>query len=111
VSEEIKIELKKPLEKMTAKELRQLVIEQIPQITGASGMTKEELLANIKEVLGITEEEGKSNAMYKSKIRELKQKIRELKAAKLEAKSNKEREIIRKKIHRLKRQTRRLASA
>lgn len=108
---EITVEFKKPLEKMTAKELRQLVIEQIPQITGASGMTKEELIAKIKEVLGITEEDGKSNTMYKAKIKELKQKIKELKQAKLEAQTKAEREIIRKKIHRLKRQTRRLASA
>ena len=58
MSDEIKLELKKPLDKMTAKELRQLVIEKIPQITGASGMDKETLLASIKEVMGITDEEG-----------------------------------------------------
>ena len=48
MSEEIKLELKKPLDKMTAKELRQLAIDQIPQITGASGMDREQLLAAIK---------------------------------------------------------------
>ena len=50
--------LKKPLDKMTVKELKDLAIAKIPQIVGASGMHKEDLLAAIKENLGIVEEEG-----------------------------------------------------
>ena len=51
MAEEINLDLKKPLDKMTAKELRQLAIEKIPQITGASGMDKDQLVKAIKEVL------------------------------------------------------------
>ncbi len=52
MSEGLQLELKKPLEKMTAKELRELSMKQLPQVVGASGMGKEELLAEIKKVLG-----------------------------------------------------------
>ena len=54
------LDLKKPLDKMTQKELRELCMAKIPQITGASGMSKEELLPAIKEVLGIEDEEGRN---------------------------------------------------
>jgi hypothetical protein len=37
----------KPLEKMTAKELRKVALE-IPELTGVHAMKKEELLAAIK---------------------------------------------------------------
>ena len=58
MSEGLQLDLKKPLDKMTAKELRELVLKQIPQVTGASGLGKDELLVQIKEVLGIGGEEG-----------------------------------------------------
>ena len=44
----------KPLEKMTATELRE-VAKEIPEITGASGMKKEELISAIKKARGIEE--------------------------------------------------------
>ena len=44
MSEGLQLDLKKPLDKMTAKELRELVLKQIPQVTGASGLGKDELL-------------------------------------------------------------------
>ncbi len=112
MSEEIKLELKKPLDKMTAKELRQLVIEKIPQITGASGMDKETLLASIKEVMGITDEEGSQDKAYQDQISNLKKKIKELQAQKLDLpKSEKNlRQTLRKKIHTLKKRTRRLSA-
>lgn len=114
MSEEISLEslqLKKPLEKMTAKELRQLAIEKIPQIVGASGMQKEELLAKIKEVLGI-EEEG-TVSPYKEQISEIKREIKRLRQAKLQIprKNRKERDKIRRQIKKLRRKTRILASA
>ncbi len=114
MSEEItleSLELKKPLEKMTAKELRQLAMDKIPQIVGASGMQKEELLEKIKEVLGITEETGVSP--YKDQIIEIKKEIRKLRELKLSIprKNRKERDRIRRKIKKLRRKTRILASS
>ena len=113
MSEEIKLELKKPLDKMTAKELRQLAIDQIPQITGASGMDKEQLLAAIKEVMGISDDAENKTSPYKAQIRDLKKQIKELRTQKLSLPKSKrtEREKLRRKIHNLKKLTRRLAAA
>jgi len=102
--------LKKPLDKMTAKELRELVMSKIPQITGASGMTKEALLPAIKDVLGIKEEDGGANP-YKDQILATKRTIRELRGQKPEAGTRKAKEILRRKINKLKKRTRRLAKA
>lgn len=109
---EIKFEdlgLTKPLEKMTAKELREMCMEKIPQITGVSGMTKEELLTTIRELFGLeVEEEGPADEV-KDQIKSLKAQIGELKKEKAAVESRKEREILRRKISRLKKRTRRLA--
>ncbi|MFP4428551.1 MAG: hypothetical protein ACLFPB_04450 [Desulfovermiculus sp.] len=104
------LQLSKPLEKMTAKELRELAIEKIPQITGASGMDKDELVSAIKDVLGITAETQAS--AYKEEIWSLKRRIRDLRAQKQEAKglSQQEKDKLRKQIKQLKRRTRRLAA-
>ncbi|MFW5731011.1 MAG: hypothetical protein ACOCV7_05125 [Desulfonatronovibrionaceae bacterium] len=112
MSDEINLELKKPLNKMTAKELRQLAMEKIPQITGASGMDKDSLLEAIKEVLGITDEEGSTKKAYQEQIKSLKLKIKELQAKKLDLPKTekKARESLRKQIHRLKKRTRRLSA-
>jgi len=109
----LQLDLKKPLDKMTAKELRELVIGQIPQITGASGLGKEELLVAIKEVLGIGGEEGGSVSPYKGKILSMKKDIREMreKKASMSEAPRKDREILRRKINKLKKRTRRLAVA
>lgn len=106
----LKLNLKKPLDKMTAKELRQLVMDQIQQITGASGMGKDELLAAIKEVLGIHDEEG-GVSPYKEQIHGLKREIRELRAQKVENKDRNQRTRLRRRINKLKKRTRRLARA
>lgn len=112
MSDKLQLELKKPLDKMTAKELRQLVIEKIPQITGATGMDKESLLSAIKEVMGITDEEGSQSKAYREQIGSLKKTIKELQAQKIELpKSEKQlRQVLRKKIHTLKKRTRRLGA-
>lgn len=113
MSEELSFEslnLKKPLEKMTAKELRELVIDKIPQITGASGMDKSELLSAIKEVFGI-EEEGAGVSPYKEQIYSIKRQIRDLRAKRQEVSDRKEREKLRKEISKLKKRTRRLAAS
>ena len=47
----------KPLEKMTAKELRDVALT-IPEISGVHGMNKEEVLAAIKKARGIKEDPG-----------------------------------------------------
>ena len=97
----------KPLEKMTAKELRD-VAKEIPQITGVHGMNKAELVSAIKEARGIVDEKKKSDAS----VRDLKRKIRSLKAdrdAALEAKDKKKVGIYRRRISRLKKKTRRAA--
>jgi hypothetical protein len=101
------VEKEKPLEKMTAKELRD-VAKEIPQITGVHGMNKAELVSAIKDAKGIKEEKKKSDAS----VRDLKLKIKSLKAdrdAALEAKDRKKASISRRRISRLKKRTRRTA--
>jgi len=115
MSSEITIEslgLKKPLDKMTAKELRQLTMEKIPQISGATAMDKDDLLKAIKEVLGISDEEGENKVNpYKEQIHSIKRDVRELREKKMAATSRKDKEILRKRINKLKKRTRRLAGA
>ena len=98
----------KPLEKMTAKELRD-VAKEIPEIKGAHGMNKEELVGSIKKARGI---EDDSAAKGNSSVRDIKKKIKALKAdhtRALEAEDKKLAGIYRKRIIRLKKQTRRAA--
>ena len=95
----------KPLDKMTATELRKYALE-LGEISGVHGMNKEELLSAIKKVRGI-KEEGK--AVEKVSVRDLKEKARELRVKKLEAiaagASRKQIDILRKKANRLKKRT------
>jgi hypothetical protein len=96
----------KPLEKMTAKELRELAKE-IPDITGAHGMNKPELISSIKKARGIAEAPPKKSD---SSVRELKLKIKALKAkrtAALESGDVKMTQIYRQRITKLKKRTRR----
>ncbi len=98
----------KPLEKMTATELRELAKE-IPDIVGAHGMNKAELVAAVKKARGIEDAPGKKN---RGSVREIKAKIQKLKkerAAALEAKDARLATICKRKISRLKKQTRRAA--
>ncbi len=113
MAENLDLDLKKPLDKMTAKELRQLAMEKIPQITGASGMDKNELLHAIKGVMGIEDSE-EGGSPYKTQIINIKNEIKKLrseKAALDKKKNKKERKALRRKIHILKKRTRRLANA
>ena len=66
----------KPLEKMTAKELREIGKE-IPEITGVYGMNKVELVSAIKKARGITEDLTKKTD---SSVREIKKKMKALRA-------------------------------
>jgi hypothetical protein len=98
----------KPLEKMTATELRE-VAKAMPEITGASGMKKEELIRAIKKARGIEE---KTVAKSDASVKELKGSIKELKkkrAVALEGGDAKNAKILKRRISRLKRRTRRQA--
>jgi hypothetical protein len=99
----------KPLEKMTAKELRELAME-IPDITGAHGMNKAELIQEIKEARGIEDSAGAKKG--RRAVREIKKQIRELKAKREDALAGEDRkqaQILRRKISRLKKKTRQAA--
>jgi len=99
----------KPLEKMTAKELREIAMD-IPDITGAHGMNKAELIKEIKEARGIGDAAG--SRKKKGDVREIKKKIRELRTKReeaLEAEDSKTAQILRRKISRLKKKTRQAA--
>jgi len=98
----------KPLEKMTAKELRE-VAKGIPEITGVHGMNKAELISAIKASRGIKEEKVKK---ADASVREIKKKIKLLKAERetvLKDKDKKLAVIYRRRISRLKKKTRRAA--
>jgi hypothetical protein len=98
----------KPLEKMTAKELRDVALT-IPEISGVHGMNKEEVLAAIKKARGIKEGPAKKGDRS---MRQLKEKIHELRDKKLEALEKKDKKGInqlRRRISRLKKKTRKAA--
>lgn len=108
----------KPLEKMTAKELREMAKE-IPGVAGVHAMKKDELLAVIKEARGIKDEGLKKKKIVKKEkptlsVKDLKEKIvrlREEKKMAQEARNKKKIGILRRRINRLKKQTRRVAHA
>jgi len=98
----------KPLEKMTAKELRELG-KQIPEITGVYGMNKAELISAIKKARGIEED---TKAAPDASVREIKKKIKSLKETYEDALNNNDKkmaEIYRRRILKLKKKTRRAA--
>ncbi len=98
----------KPLGKMTATELRELAKE-IPDIVGAHGMNKDELVAAVKKARGI---EDSPRRKSRGSMREIKAQIQKLKrdrAAALEAKDARLATICKRRISRLKKKTRRAA--
>ncbi len=99
----------KPLDKMTATELREAAKE-LPDITGAHGMNKPELIMAIKKAKGIEDETPRRK---RGSIRSIKKKIRLLRAeqAKAAAQNDKKKAvIIRRRISRLKKSSRRAAA-
>ena len=108
----------KPLEKMTAKELREIALG-LGGIHGVHAMKKEELIIAIRAAKGIAEPEPKKEKkvfVKKEKVvltvAQLKQKVKELRVKRgelLQQKNLKMAEILRKRISRLKKQTRRAA--
>ena len=98
----------KPLEKMTATELRELAKE-IPEIVGAHGMNKVELVAAVKKARGI---EDSPRRKRRGSVREIKAKIQQFKkdrAAALAANDARLATIYKRRISRLKKKTRRAA--
>ncbi len=108
----------KPLEKMTAKELREMALG-MPGIHGVHAMKKEELITAIRAAKGIAEPEHKKEKRIVAKkekvvltVAQLKQKIKEMKLKKEEALQQRNwrvTEILRKRISRMKKKTRRAA--
>ena len=109
-------EFEKPLDKMTAPELKE-VAKEIPGLTGVHAMKKADLIDVIKEYYGIEEEvpaKGKKKKAEKrtASLKELKTKIIQLREKKEAARATKDRkniEILRRRINRLKKQTRKVA--
>lgn len=111
----------KPLEKMTVKVLREIA-KDIPEIVGAHGMKKEELIAAINEARGVTDapaepvkstkakpagpKEGPTRAEIKSQIKALKMQ----RQSALEAKDRKMATIYKRRISRLKKKSRKAAA-
>jgi len=108
----------KPLEKMTAKELREMALG-MPGIHGVHAMKKEELIAAVRKAKGITEPEPKKEKLVIAKkekiiltVAQLKQKVKELRVKQGEVFQQgdlKMAKILRKRISRLKKKTRRAA--
>jgi hypothetical protein len=109
-------ELQKPLEKMTVKELKEVALE-IPGVTGVTSMKKEELLDIINKDRGIedekpAQEKKKKSIKPTSSVKDLKKKIVQFRLDKQEARKTKDRkkiDILRRRINRLKKQTRKVA--
>jgi hypothetical protein len=99
----------KPLDKMTATELRKYALD-LGEVSGVHGMNKEELLAAIKEVKGIKDEGQAAKTMNVREIKELAKAARGKKLEAIEAGApRKQVDILRKKANRLKKQTHKAA--
>jgi len=99
----------KPLDKMTAKELREVALT-LEGIVGVHAMNKSELIAAVKEAKGIVEEKKATKAEFD--VRALKTKIKELKDKRSlakEAGNNRLADALRRRISNLKKKTRRAA--
>jgi hypothetical protein len=103
------------LEKMTVKELRAIAAEETEAV-GIHAMKKDQLLSAIKEARGITEEKAPKEKREKDEVTvaELKAKVAELKGKKEEFRRLRDRrmvEVLRRRINRAKKRTRKLARA
>jgi hypothetical protein len=100
----------KPLDRMTAKELREVALG-LEGIVGVHAMNKSELLAAVKKAKGIVDDKKRRMSVD---VRTIKGKIRELRSQKeatKEAGDKKKMKILRRRINRLKKKTRRVAMA
>ena len=95
---------------MTAKELREVALG-LEGIVGVHAMNKSELLAAVKKAKGIKDEKKRQTSVD---VRSIKVKIRELRSQKEAMKQEgdkKKMKILRRRINRLKKKTRRVAMA
>lgn len=100
----------KPLDRMTAKELREIALG-IEGIVGVHAMNKSELIDAIKKAKGIEDEKKRETSID---VRTLKKKIRELRSQKETMKEAGEKDkvrVLRRRISRLKKKTRRAVKA
>jgi len=102
----------KPLDKMTVVELREFALAKDLGISGVHAMKKEELLPAVKEALGIKDEEpAKKKLEVKGTIGEMKKRILQLKEEKRTAIASKEKKrinVLRRRINRLKKRTKKV---
>ncbi len=100
----------KPLDRMTAKELREVALG-LEGIVGVHAMNKSELLAAVKKAKGIVDDKKRRTSVD---VRTIKGKIRELRSQReaiKEAGDKGKMKILRRRINRLKKKTRRVAMA
>ena len=110
-------EFKKPLVKMTVVELKE-VAKEIPGAVGVTAMEKADLLALIGEYYGLEDEAVEKKKKVKkvkakASVKELKAKSIELRGKKTEVRKigdPKQINILRRRLNRLKKQTRKAAT-
>ena len=99
----------KPLERWTIKELREEALK-IPGVQGVHGLNKAELLAALRVEKGIVDtgikQKGEGVRVIKAKLKDV-QKLRDEERA--QGATNTRLNILRRKISKLKKQTRRLS--
>ncbi len=99
----------KPLEKWTIKELREEALK-IPGVQGIHGLNKAELLAALRVEKGIVDDSAKKKG---EGVREIKSKLKEVQKKRDDERAqgaNRGRlNVLRRKISKLKKQTRRVA--
>lgn len=99
----------RPLEKMTTTDLREIA-KGLEGVSGVHGMKKQDLIAALRKSKGI---EVTKVQTVRASVHTLKQQIRKMKvkrAAAIEAQDRKLATIIRRRISRLKKKTRRAAA-
>ncbi len=108
MAEETMENMKKPLDKMTVIELREVALE-LPEITGAHGMNKAELLAAVKEAKGIEDTPVKKTSAAVGNVKTQIKNFKKMREAALKEKNKKLATIYRRRISRLKKKSRRVA--
>ncbi len=108
MTEESMENFKKPLDKMTVKELREVALE-LPQITGVHGMNKADLLAAVKKAKGIEDTTVKKSSATVGYLKSQIKNFKEMRAKALQEKNAKMATIYRRRISRLKKKSRHVA--
>lgn len=96
----------RPLVKMTTKELRD-VAKAVSEITGVHGMRKQELIDALRQSKGIAVVKAKQPDQSVKAIKEKIHSFRAMQATAREANERKQAAILRRRISRLKKKTRR----